>query len=207
MRLSINNRILSKRVAVYWFFFKFLIETGMRKGEAAALKWSDIELKNKTVVVKKTLDFDFPEAHEELFGDTKNDNSERILQLSNTVVADLKHHMNVIDQNKLILNEMYRHDLNLVMCRTDGRLIPKSTLFNAFSRILKRAKLPSLPIHSLRHTHAVLLLEAGATMKYVQERLGHGGIQITADVYAHISKKIEMNSIKKYESFTESLLQ
>ncbi|MCC3381266.1 tyrosine-type recombinase/integrase, partial [Paenibacillus sp. UY79] len=66
MRLSINNRILSKRVAVYWFFFKFLIETGMRKGEAAALKWSDIELKNKTVVVKKTLDFDFPEAHEEL---------------------------------------------------------------------------------------------------------------------------------------------
>ncbi|WP_283656281.1 MULTISPECIES: tyrosine-type recombinase/integrase [unclassified Paenibacillus] len=70
-----------------------------------------------------------------------------------------------------------------------GNPIPKSSLFNAFSRILKRAGLPPLPIHSLRHTHAVLLLETGVQMKYVQERLGHGSMRITAGVYAHISKK------------------
>ncbi|GLO66296.1 hypothetical protein MACH08_20800 [Oceanobacillus kimchii] len=50
--------------------------------------------------------------------------------------------------------------------------MPKSSLFNAFTRILKRAKLKPIPIHSLRHTHAVLQLEAGADMKYIQERLG-----------------------------------
>ncbi|AUO08524.1 site-specific integrase [Paenibacillus sp. lzh-N1] len=89
----------------------------------------------------------------------------------------------------------------------DGTPIPKSSLFNSFSRIIKRAGLPPLPIHSLRHTHAVLQLEAGAEMKYVQERLGHGSIQITSDIYAHISKKIEMNNMEKYESFTENLFR
>nr|WP_262384927.1 tyrosine-type recombinase/integrase [Paenibacillus terrae] len=67
--------------------------------------------------------------------------------------------------------------------------------------------LPPLPIHSLRHTHTVLQLEAGAEMKYVQERLGHGSIQITSDIFANISKKIEMNNMEKYESFTEKLFR
>ncbi|MEK4527297.1 tyrosine-type recombinase/integrase [Paenibacillus sp. FSL H8-0104] len=72
----------------------------------------------------------------------------------------------------------------MVLCREDGNFMPKSSLFNAFSRILQRCDLPSLPIHSLRHTCAVLLLESGADMKFVQEQLGHGSIQITSDVYA-----------------------
>ncbi|WP_418888916.1 tyrosine-type recombinase/integrase [Paenibacillus apiarius] len=77
--------------------------------------------------------------------------------------------MNWQNQNKLALINAYHHDLNLVLCREDGNFMPKSSLFNAFSRILKRAGLPPLPIHSLRHTHAVILLESGADMKYVQE--------------------------------------
>nr|WP_269800012.1 tyrosine-type recombinase/integrase [Bacillus sp. mrc49] len=87
------------------------------------------------------------------------------------------------------MNDLYHHDLNLVLGRDDGSFMPKSTLFNAFSRILKRADLPSIPIHSLRHTHAVLQLEAGSDMKYVHERLGHGSVAITDDAYAYISKK------------------
>ncbi|QOS88642.1 tyrosine-type recombinase/integrase [Brevibacillus sp. JNUCC-41] len=80
-------------------------------------------------------------------------------------------------------------------------LMPKSTLFNAFSHILKRTELPSLPIHSLRHTHAVLQLEAGSDMKYVQKRLGHGSLAITSDVYAHISKKLEQKNMDKFEEY------
>nr|WP_269435869.1 tyrosine-type recombinase/integrase [Gracilibacillus suaedae] len=101
--------------------------------------------------------------------------------------------------NKQNLNDIYRHDLNLVFCRDDGYIMPKSSLFNAFSRILKQAGIPNLPIHSLRHTHAVLLLEAGNDMKFIQERLGHGSYQITADVYSHISKRLDKESMEKYE--------
>ncbi len=69
--------------------------------------------------------------------------------------------------------------------------MPKSSLFNSFSRILKKVGIEPLPIRSLRHTHAVLLLEAGTDMKYIQVRLGNGSTQITSDVYCHVSKKID----------------
>ncbi|WP_235431587.1 site-specific integrase [Paenibacillus sp. VT-400] len=139
-----------------------LIETGMRKGEAAALKWIDIDLDKHFITIDETLDFT-AKNKEKLFGDTNRQWQEH---------------------NKGILGDRYHHDLDLVLCREDGNFMPKSSLFNAFSRILQRCDLPSLPIHSLRHTCAVLLLESRANMKFVQEQLGHGSIQITSDVCA-----------------------
>ena len=177
----------------------------MRKGEAAALQWPDIDLKNLTININKTLDFQAKDKSE-LFGDTKTYNSKRIITISQSLANDLRFHLTYQNQNKVALNDRYHHDLNLVFCRKDGNFLPKSTLFNAFERILKRAHIPKLPIHSLRHTHAVLLLEAGADMKFVQERLGHGSVQITSDVYAHISKKIEADTIDKFENYTKNLL-
>lgn len=191
---------------IYWLFFKVLIDTGMRKGEAAALQWSDIDLKEKTITINKTLDFS-AKNDEELFGDTKTYNSKRVISISQILANDLHFHKKYQNQNKIALNDIYHHSLNLVLCRNDGNFMPKSSLFNAFSRILKKADLPPLPIHSLRHTHAVVQLEAGADMKYVQERLGHGSIQVTSDVYAHISKKIEKDTMDKYETYMKNILE
>lgn len=191
---------------IYWLFFKVLIDTGMRKGEAAALQWSDIDLREKTITINKTLDFSAKDV-EELFGDTKTYNSKRVITISQVLANDLHFHKKYQNQNKIALNDIYHHSLNLVLCRNDGNFMPKSSLFNAFSRILKKAELPPLPIHSLRHTHAVVQLEAGADMKYVQERLGHGSIQVTSDVYAHISKKIEKDTMDKYETYMKNILE
>ncbi|WP_425341269.1 tyrosine-type recombinase/integrase [Brevibacillus borstelensis] len=47
-------------------------------------------------------------------------------------------------------------------------------------------------ISALRHTHAVHLLEAGANIKYVSERLGHASVKVTADTYLHVTKKLRM---------------
>ncbi|OKP78734.1 integrase [Paenibacillus helianthi] len=191
---------------IYWIFYRVLIETGMRKGETAALTWDDIDLKAGTLSINKTLDF-AAEDEAELFGDTKTFNSERTIKISQSIISDLKQHIKYQNQNKLAWKGSYKHNLNLVLCRDDGNFMPKSSLFNSFSRILKRAGLPSMPIHSLRHTHAVLLLEAGNDMKYVQERLGHGSMRITADVYSHVSKKIEESSMEKYEAHMRSILE
>lgn len=189
---------------IYWIFFKVLIETGMRKGEAAALQWTDIDLKNLTINITKTLDFTTKDK-DELFGETKTLRSTRTIRIRQQLANDLRFHMNWQNQNKLNMQTLYQHDLNLVLCRNDGSRMPKSSLFNAFSRILKRLDLPALPIHSLRHTYAVLLLESDADMKFVQEQLGHGSIQITSDIYAHISKKIEAANMEKFEKFTKEI--
>lgn len=178
----------------------------MRKDEAAALTWNDVDLKTGMITINKTLDFS-ADSDEELFGDTKTFNSERTIQISTSLIQDLKQHFKHQNQNKLAWNELYKHNLNLVLCRDNGNFMPKSSLFNSFSRILKRIGLPAMPIHSLRHTHAVLLLEAGNDMKYVQERLGHGSMRITADIYTHISKKINESSMEKFEAHMRSILE
>ncbi|WP_307435236.1 hypothetical protein [Bacillus sp. V2I10] len=49
--------------------------------------------------------------------------------------------------------------------------------------------------------------ESGADMKFVQDRLGHGSIQITSDVYAHVSKKIDQSSMEKYELYMNKLYE
>ncbi|WP_336866797.1 hypothetical protein [Peribacillus frigoritolerans] len=72
-------------------FFKFLIETGLRKGEAAALKWIDIDLKSKTLSVTKTLDFT-AKKKDDLFGDPKTYNSRSTITISNTLANDLHFH-------------------------------------------------------------------------------------------------------------------
>ncbi|MED2991695.1 site-specific integrase [Bacillus tropicus] len=193
---------------IYWIFYKALIETGMRKGEAAALQWTDIDLKEKTITINKSLDFRLASKNPEMmFGDTKNYNSKRTITISEGLASDLRFHQKYQNQNKIALNDYYYFEFNLVFCRNDGNYLPKSSLFNSFSRILKKADLPSLPIHSLRHTHAVLQLEAGASMKYLQERLGHGSMQITADVYSHISKKLDQEAMTKFEEHMRNILE
>ncbi|WP_306291520.1 tyrosine-type recombinase/integrase [Paraliobacillus ryukyuensis] len=54
--------------------------------------------------------------------------------------------------------------------------------------------------YSLRHTHSVILLEAENDMKFIQERLGHESYQITADIYSHISKRLDQKSMERYET-------
>ncbi|WP_342600778.1 tyrosine-type recombinase/integrase [Psychrobacillus sp. FSL H8-0483] len=58
----------------------------------------------------------------------------------------------------------------------------------------------ALPIHSLRHTYVVLLMEAETDIKYIQKQLGHGSYQITADVYDHVSKKIKKKNTDRVNS-------
>ncbi|HDX9549389.1 TPA: site-specific integrase [Bacillus thuringiensis] len=191
---------------IYYIFFKTLINTGMRKGEAAALQWSDIDFKEQTINITKTLDF-HAKMGEELFGDTKTFSSRRTIMIPAPLAKDLLNHKKWQNENKLVLQESYKHDLDLIFTRTDGNFLPKSTLFNAFSRILKKVNIPSLDIHSLRHTHAVLLLESGANLKYIQERLGHKSIEMTSNVYSHISDKINKDSISEFEKYMSNVLE
>lgn len=67
----------------------------MRKGEVGALQWQDIDLKNGLATISKTLDYYLPESPDDLFGDTKTFNSKRTLKISNTLLAALRHHLNV----------------------------------------------------------------------------------------------------------------
>ncbi|MCE4048052.1 tyrosine-type recombinase/integrase [Bacillus sp. Au-Bac7] len=189
----------------YYIFFRFLIETGVRKGEALALQWSNVDLTSNRIRIVQSLDYE-ADSEEELFSDTKTYHSVREIPITNRLAMDLRSHKVRQNDNIFRLKQAYKNELDLVFCRENGTPLPKSTLFNAFRRILKKADLPALSIHTLRHTHAVLLLESNVEMKYIQETLGHGSMQITSDIYTHVSKKIETDAIERFENHTKNII-
>ncbi|SOC24079.1 phage integrase family protein [Ureibacillus xyleni] len=67
----------------------------------------------------------------------------------------------------------------------------------------KKYNLSTITTHGLRHTHCSLLFEAGASLKEVQDRLGHTDVQTTMNVYAHITQKAKAEAIQKFESYLQ----
>src|SRR5690606_20166790 len=85
--------------------------------------------------------------------------------------------------------EMIRYnylDTDLVFTSRNGKPIEPRNLRDYFANIIKKAGLPPIRFHDLRHTHATLLLQQGVHPKIVSERLGHASIRITLDTYSHV---------------------
>jgi len=177
----------------------------MRKGEAMALQWSDIDFKNRVIQVEQTIDYDEIDSNDP-FGDTKTESSERAFLITSSFAFELKAHRVRQNQYKDRFGGLYKSELDLVLCRQDGSPLRKSTLFNAFRRILNKVGLPNMRIHSLRHTHSVLMIESGVIIKDLSERLGHASEHITDEIDAHTSKIIQMDSIEKFEKHTDKIL-
>ena len=186
---SIQNNVL----------FTLLSRTGLRIGEALALTWNDIDMQNKTLKVNKTLVY--PINSKPYISTPKSIKSNRTIKLDDKLTALLKRHS--LNQKEVILRyaNYKTSDINLVFHQQDGRWLRTNVVREYFKEVCKRADLPELSPHALRHSHAVHLLEAGATIKYVSERLGHASIKVTADTYLHITKKIEDDALQLYESY------
>jgi integrase len=134
----------------------------------------------------------------------KSKNSIRDIKLDDTTVKLMKRHR--INQKEVILMyENYKPSKdNLVFHQHYGRWLRTNVVREYFKEVCKRAGLPVLSPLALRHSHAVHLLEAGANIKYVSERLGHASVKVTADTYLHITKKIEDDALTLYERYVQN---
>jgi integrase len=88
-----------------------------------------------------------------------------------------------------------------VFCHPDVTPLDPSTVTHTFAKMLKRAGLPPMPLHGLRHSHATLLLSAGVHPKVVQERLGHSSIRTTLDTYSHVVAGLQEAAAQKFDDF------
>lgn len=165
-------------------FFHLLSYTGLRKGEALALKWSDINFKTKTLEVNRTLSRG--QDNQLYFGPTKTKSGKRIISLDDSTIEILiKFRGNIIRQNDLIFQQDNSQPYN------------PSTVRHWIKPILAKCHLKSITPHGFRHTHASLLAEAGASLKEIQDRLGHADIQTTANIYTHVTENLRDNTAEK----------
>jgi integrase len=159
------------------------VHTGMRQGELLALRWQDVNMENAVVSVRRSLT---RSGGKVVFGEPKTKKSRRSIRLTPQAVEALRLHLKRQLRDMEILGDRYQ-DQGLVFTTDTGAPINPSNLRQrSFAPLLKRAGLPHMRFHDLRHTCATLLLSRGVHPKFVQELLGHATIAITLDTYSHV---------------------
>lgn len=160
-----------------------LATTGMRRGEALGLRWSDVDLDAGRLRVVQTL---VQVRGKAMIGEPKTARGRRPLALDRATVAVLRDHRRQMLQERLLVGAGFV-DENLVFHQPDGTCLKPDAVSAAFVRRVEGAGLPRLTLKGLRHTWATLALERGIHPRVVQERLGHSTIAITLGIYSHVA--------------------
>ncbi|MCC0693081.1 tyrosine-type recombinase/integrase [Clostridioides sp. ZZV14-6387] len=172
--------------------------TGMRRGEIIALTWDDIDLDNKTITVKHTLIKKKNGIFE--LSQPKTESSCRTIFTGDTLIRILKEHKLHQKKMKLKYGEFY-FDSNWVCTKENGQQVNTHTLDTIVKQI-RKALNNDFHFHCLRHTHATLLLENGANIKDIQNRLGHSQLSTTMDTYSHVTEKMKNETVDIFERIT-----
>ncbi|GAB2491880.1 hypothetical protein GCM10026982_15660 [Nocardiopsis aegyptia] len=166
--------------------FHLIAFRGLRRGEAAGLRWPDVDLDAGTVTPsrqRRQIGWEVEEA------DLKTDGSEATIALDKATVDVLRAHRARQNEERLAWGDAWE-GVGHVFARENGAPLHPATLTEEFERIAFDAGLPPIRLHDLRHGAATLALAAGVDMKTVQAMLRHSSITITADIYASVLPEV-----------------
>jgi len=162
--------------------YLLLLGTGLRRGEALAAGWDDLDLEGGQIRVRGTLS---RIGGELVITEPKTDKSRRVVPIPQPVLVELRAHRVRQLQERLHAGSEWREH-GLVFCSHTGTPLDPRNALRSLQAIAVRVGLPGVGLHTLRHSAASALISAGVHMKVVQEVLGHSSYAITADVYAHV---------------------
>lgn len=164
------------------------LHTGIRIGELCALQWKDIDLENRTMTIKKTIQrikcFGGRNKTKLVITEPKSQSSRRVIPIPDFLIAMLERFKD--NSEKFVLSDKY------------SPVEPRTVQYR-FAAVLKKANLPSVHFHSLRHAFATNCVAIGFDVKTLSEILGHSSVEITLNRYVHSSlerKRACMNMVK-----------
>lgn len=170
------------------------LSTGMRRGEIIGLRWQDIDLDNGSLAISQAVVAVNGKA---IVSEPKTSSSRRTVALSAQVTETLRKHG---ESQKAELSALGAANEGFVFTsETGGRLDPRN-LLRHFQKTASNAGLRVIPFHSLRHTSATMMLQAGIHPKVVAERLGHSRINITLDTYSHVLPDMQSQAASAMEN-------
>lgn len=172
--------------------------TGLRVGEALALRWSDINFKDKMISVNHTL---VTIEGEQVLQSPKTKASKRTISVDQYTLKLLKDWQLKQKKEFFKLGKPYLHDENFIFTNSTGMVYVPTEIGKILRRLIKRNNLKPISPHGLRHTHASLLFESGIQPKEISDRLGHNNIKTTLDLYTHINDNQRSNAVDKFIAF------
>lgn len=190
----------------YYALFRLLAYSGMRIGEAQGLETSKVDLNNGTIKIRQTYVNGTTSVKRYQLQTPKTDSSIRDIDLDGKTLEILKRWISEQRRNKMRHRDIWHDDHDFVFTSTTlpGYPLPYYTIRKMFNKFMVVAGLnPNLTLHSLRHTHASLLAESGATLEQIQERLGHENDDITRRIYLHVTKNSKAHMMDQFASYVE----
>ena len=168
------------------------LATGLRRGELLGLKWEDIDLERGNLRVRRQIARINGEVVE---APLKTKNAYRTLPLAEDTIGVLEAQRKKAGGSPWVFPSL-----------TDGPISPDSVL-HMLHRVLKRAGLPRVRFHDLRHTFATLALQNGVDIKTVSGMLGHFSAGFTLDTYAHVTTASQRQAAKTMGGILSGTLQ
>ncbi|MDT1939686.1 MULTISPECIES: site-specific integrase [Carnobacterium] len=167
------------------FIILFGIATGCRFSEIIGMTWDCIDFENAIVKINKT--WDYKDSND--FSNTKNYQSKRVISLDHQTLKLLRKLK--IYQNEIFFKRNIKNSKNLVFINDALVQVSNASVNRTLGRMCAKIDAIKVSCHSLRHTHASILLYRGANIKYVSKRLGHTSIVTTLQTYQHILDEMD----------------
>lgn len=174
---------------IYRMLFETYYLTGMRKGECLALTWKDVDLVKETIDINKTATRKNLSHAPYIITPPKNESSYRTISIAGLLIEKIK------EFKKYSATQYDLNDSSYVFF--NDRPIPENTLRMRFLGYIKESGVKQIRIHDLRHSHASLLIQKGASIVLVAKRLGHSDIEQTLNTYSHLIPNEENDLMKK----------
>lgn len=178
------------RVYKFGAFYIFLLYTGLRLGEALALKWSDIDFNKRTVNVSRTIVY--------IKDRSKNDGSKILIDQTSTKngVSRIVYLSDMAIEALEDLKKQMGYDPNGYIMQTKNKtILYPADAYKIFQRILKRAGIEQCGIHALRHSFVSLMINNGIPITVVSQMVGHTNIGITMKIYTHLLEETQLESM------------
>lgn len=177
-----------------YYQFALILQTGLRTGEMIGLKWEDIDFKNRTISIKRTMEYRYG-SQDFRIGEPKSKHGYRTIPMTQTAYEILKTKEKEKSTRK-ICDLRYK---DFVFINRKGLPTKNSTYDSTIYKLADKAGIKRFSMHTLRHTFATRAIEAGIRPKTLQEILGHANIGITMNLYVHVTEEEKEKEIKKFE--------
>jgi integrase len=191
---TFDATVADDRLSALW---ALAMDTGMRRGELAGLRWSDVSLETRRLTIASTR---VVVGYEVMTTTPKTKKSARTIALSAPTVAALRGHHRRQLEERMAWGKAWT-DTGLVFVAENGEGLHPERLLRLFQQATRRAGLPPMPLHGLRHSYASAGVAAGVSMKVMSERLGHSSLAITADLYSHVAPEVDQDAADRTSAF------